>query len=63
MAKVISFRAEYGTSVEVKGVWHKLYAAIEVAPEGDEPIAEVKEKAWNTVVHEVEKQVEDILNA
>lgn len=62
MAKIISFRAEYGTSVEIKGIWHKLYAAIEVAPESDdEPMDQVKEKAWNTVVHEVEKQIEDIV--
>lgn len=61
MARVLSFRAEYGTSVEVKGVWHKLYAAVEVAPEGDEDVAEVKEKAWNTVVTEIENQIEDII--
>jgi hypothetical protein len=60
MAKVLSFRAEFGTSIEVDGVWYKLYAAIEVAPEGDETLADVKDKAWNTVVDEVEKQVDEI---
>lgn len=60
MAKVKAFRAEYGTSVEVRGIWHKLYCAIEIEPDENEDVTEVKNKAWNTVFTEIENQIKDI---
>jgi hypothetical protein len=60
MAKVISFRAEYGTSVEVRGTWHKLYCAIEIQPDEGESVSDIKDKAWNTVFSEIESQIKEI---
>lgn len=61
MAKMTAFRAEYGVSVELKGSWHRFTCAIEIECEnGDEP-AEVKKKAWNTVVNEVEKKIAEVI--
>jgi len=59
MAKVKSFKAEYGMSVELGGVWNKFYCGIELELENGDDTQDVKKKAWNTVVLEVEKQVED----
>lgn len=60
MPKFKAFRAEYGMSAEIRGVWHKFHCAIELEPTDDEDFAEVKEKAWNTVINEVEKQIEEV---
>lgn len=60
MAKIKSFRAEFGTSVELNGTWYKFHSAIELDMEPNDDTTEVKEKAWNTVIHEVEKQVREI---
>jgi hypothetical protein len=61
MAKAKSFKAEYGTSVEIKGTWHKLSCSLEVEfEEGDNP-AEVRERVWNTVYSEIEKQIKELL--
>lgn len=62
MAKVKSFKAEFGSSAEIKGVWYKFYAGIELEMEPGDDTEEVKKKAWNTVVHEVEKQLAEVLN-
>jgi len=59
MVKVRSFKAEYGMSVELNGVWNKFYCGIELELENEDDTQDVKKKAWNTVVLEVEKQVED----
>lgn len=61
MAKVKSFKAEVGISVEIKGQWYKFYTGIEVEPEEGEDTTEVKRKAWNTVHNEIEKQVREVL--
>ena len=61
MAKIKTFRAEYGTSVEVKGTWHKLNCAVEIEIEAADNFAEVKEKAWNTVYAELEKQLAELI--
>lgn len=60
MTKIKAFRVEYGSSVEIRGVWHKLHCAIEVEPDEGEDPATVKEAAWNTVFNEVEKQIRDL---
>ncbi len=60
MAKVKAFRAEYGLSAEIKGIWHKFHAAIEIELTESDDIAEIKEKAWNTVINECEKQIKDL---
>lgn len=62
MAKVKSFKAEFGMSAEIKDVWYKFYSGIELEIEPDDDVSEVKEKAWNTVTHEVEKQILKVLN-
>lgn len=61
MAKLVNFRAEYGTSVEIKGAWHKFSCAAEVEFSEGDNISEVKERVWNTVVVEIEKQVQELL--
>jgi hypothetical protein len=61
MAKVKSFRAETGVSVELKGQWYKFYTAIELELEEGDDTAEVKKKAWNTVHAEIEKQFTELL--
>ena len=60
MAKVKSFRAEYGLSAEIKGIWHKFYSAIEIEPTEGDDVSELKEKAWNTVISECEKQIDNL---
>jgi hypothetical protein len=60
MAKIVSFRAEYGATMEIRGTYHKLYCAIEVQPEENEDTEVVKERAWNTVFNEVEKQIREL---
>ena len=65
--RVTSFGCEFGMSTEVQGVWHRLRANIEVEFDDDdqtpEKIAEIKEKAWNTVINEVETKFEQALQA
>lgn len=63
MAKVKSFRADFGVSAEIKGKWYKFSAGIELEFEPDDKPEEVKKKAWNTVVTEVEKQVHEVLGS
>lgn len=60
MAKVKSFKAEFGTSMEIKGMWYKFNSGIELEIEPDDDVADVKEKAWNTVINEIEKQVLEV---
>lgn len=59
MAKMKSFKAEFGLSVEIGGIWHKYYAGVEIECEPNDDTKKVKEMAWNTVISEVEKQIED----
>lgn len=61
MAKVKSFKAEFGSSIEIRGTWYKFNSAIELELEPGDDTEQVKEKAWNTVVHEVEKQVREVM--
>ena len=62
MAKVKSFKAEVGVSVELKGTWYKFYAGIELELDEQDNSEEVKKKAWNTVHAEIEKQVQEVIN-
>jgi hypothetical protein len=61
MAKPKSFKAEYGASVEVRGAWHKLSCSLEVDYEDGDNAAEVRERVWNTVYNEIERQLKDII--
>lgn len=60
MAKVKSFKAEFGSSAEIKGVWYKFYSGIELELEPGDDTEDVKERAWNTVIREIEKQMEEV---
>lgn len=60
MAKVKSFRAEMGVSVEIKGTWYKFYSGIELDFEPGDTVAAVSDKAWNTVQNELEKQIVEV---
>jgi hypothetical protein len=60
MAQVKTFRAEFGSSVEIRKVWYKFTAAIELELTPDDDPPEVIEKAWNTVINEVEIQLEHV---
>lgn len=62
MAKVKTFKAEFGSSAEIKGVWYKFYSGIELELEPGDDTEEVKAKAWNTVIHEIEKQMAEVIN-
>lgn len=61
MAKLTAFRAEYGTSIEIRGTWHKFTCAAEIELEPGDNATEVKAKAWNTVISEVEKHIKEVL--
>ena len=61
MPKIKGFKTGYGLSVEIKGVWHKLNCEIELELLEGEDFPSTKEKAWNTVVDEVEKQIQRII--
>ena len=62
MARVKIIGAEYGTSFQIKEVWHKLSFKIETEVGPEEDLSEIKEKTWNTVIVEVEKQINSILS-
>jgi hypothetical protein len=62
MAKLKSFRAEAGISLDIKGTWYKFYCGVELEMEEGDNSAEVKQKAWNTVHQELEKQVLEVAN-
>lgn len=62
MAKVKTFGATYGTSVEINTVWHKIQASIEVEIEEGDDIEHVKAMCHNTVQLEVQKQLEDLID-
>lgn len=62
MPRVKEFSAEYGTSVEIRGVWHKFHCAItvELFPEdGKEILEKVKARTWDVVYEEIEKQIKE----
>jgi|GEM_PF-6229916 hypothetical protein len=60
--RVTKFSASFGTSAEIRGTWYKFNSGIEVEfTEGDD-IQKGREKAWNTVIHEVEKQIMELNN-
>lgn len=63
MAKITSVKAEYGVSMEIRGVWHKVLFAMEVQPEKADNVDDVKKKLWNTVEIEIEKQINEIIEA
>ena len=63
MARVKSFRAEYGTSIEIKGAWHKLSCSLEVELDESDKLDDVKRRVWNTVYNEIETQIKDIIGA
>ena len=61
MAKVKEMEASYGTSAEIGGMWHKFQFSMKVELADDEDLQETKEKLWNTVQLEVEKQVQELI--
>lgn len=61
MARLKSFRAEYGTSVEVRGAWHKLSCSLEVEFDETDDSESVRAKVWNTVYAEIEKQLSELM--
>lgn len=63
MAKVKTFHSSFGMSLDIRGVWHKFQAGIEIELEDDDDIAKVKEMAHNTVQLEVQNQLQQALDA
>lgn len=63
MAKVKSFGSSFGMSLDIRGVWHKFQSTIEIEIEDGDDIAKVKEMAHATVQLEVEKQVQEAIDA
>lgn len=61
MAKVKTFRAEYGCSAEINKTWHRFHCAIELEMEDGDAVPDIKDRAWNTVISEVEKQIKETL--
>lgn len=62
MARVKAFRASYGMTAEIKGVYHKFHAELEVEIDAEDDAADVRKRTWNTVQVEVEKQIKDVLD-
>lgn len=63
MAKVKTFHSSFGVSLDIKGIWHKFQAGIEIELEEGDNFEEVKQKAHNTVQVEVEKQIQKAIEA
>ena len=61
MPKVKTIGASYGMSFEKGNVWYKFSSSIEVEVEDGDDTEKVKSTAWNTVINEVGKQVQDII--
>lgn len=57
MAKVKEISAKHAISIEVNGVWYKFANSIALELEPNDDPAVVKDKAWNTVITECEKQL------
>lgn len=51
-------RAEYGTSVEVEGRWHKLYYAEERIVPSSANVEQERTALWNTVFEQIQAQVD-----
>lgn len=60
MAKLKTFKAEAGISLELQGTWYKFHCGVEIEIEPNDDPNKVKEMAWNTVSRELEKQVEEV---
>lgn len=63
MAKVKTFTSNYGMSLEIKEIWYKFQAGIEVEVEEGDDLEKVKKMAHNTVQVEVEKQLQAVVDA
>ena len=61
MAEVMTMKAESGTSIEIKGTWYKVGFSVEVKVSPGEDTNVVKEKLWNSVNSEIEKQIKSII--
>ena len=61
MAKVKSFKAGRGVTIEKNGVYHKFNCEIEIEIEENDNTQEIKNRAWNTVDTELEKQISNVL--
>jgi len=58
MARMRTFRAMRGITVEHRGIWKKFECAVEIELEGGDDYEGVKEKAWRTVEAELVKQLD-----
>jgi hypothetical protein len=60
MAKVTKITASVGTSAEIRGIWYKFNFGMEVELGPKDDLDEVKQRAWNTCLDEVESQIEEV---
>ncbi|MFW6311216.1 MAG: hypothetical protein ACOC1K_03165 [Nanoarchaeota archaeon] len=62
MARVKSFTAGRGVTIEHRGIYHKFNCSIEIEIEEGDDTTDIKEKAWNTVDKELEKKIDEVLS-
>lgn len=56
-----SFKVSFGMTAVIRDVYHKFNCEVEIElEEGDNP-EEVKKKAWNTVISEIERKVQEAI--
>lgn len=60
MAKLMTFRAGHGMSVEINRVWHRIDCAVEIGLEDGDNTEVVKKKAWDTIDREIEHRIMEL---
>ena len=63
MARVKQFKAGLGLSIEINGVWHKFNCEVDVEPDENDDMEQVKSRAWDTVSDQIYKQIDEIKNS
>jgi hypothetical protein len=63
MAKIKEFTAEYSQSLQLKDSWYRVGAKITLEMEPNDDVATMKQRAWNTVEVEVERQFKEIIDS
>ncbi len=61
--KVVKFGSSFGMSLDIRGTWHKFQSSIEIEIEDGDDFEKAKRMAHNTVQLEVEKQIQEAIDA
>ena len=60
LAKLLTFRAGHGMSVEINRVWHRIDCSVEIGLEDGDNTEAVKRKAWDTIDREIEHRITEL---